>query len=135
MKVAIPVTRDERISAHFGRSPAFLILEVDQGQVRQRELRLNDQAGRVPGGPAHAHADAGPDHGHGHSHDHGRFVHLLRDCHAVVGLGIGPGARLSLESAGIAVRILKAPCTPDAAALQFEAGDLEAEPGPSCHQH
>jgi predicted Fe-Mo cluster-binding NifX family protein len=134
MKIAIPVTRDERISAHFGRSPAFLILDVEQGQVRQRELRLNDQAGQGPGGQAPTHPAAGHDHGHGHPHDHGRFVQLLRDCHAVVGLGIGPGARLSLESAGITVRILNAPCTPNEAALQFEAGALEAEPGPSC-QH
>jgi predicted Fe-Mo cluster-binding NifX family protein len=132
MKVAVPVTRDERISAHFGRSPAFLILDLDQGQVRRRELRLNDQAGQEPIGAIHPHPAAGHDHGHGHPHDHGRFVQLLGDCHAVVGLGIGPGARLSLESCGIKVRILKAPCTPEAAALQFEAGALEAEPGPSC---
>lgn len=134
MRVAIPVTRDEQISAHFGRSPAFLILDVDHGQVHRRAWRPNDQAGSEPEGAAHPHPAAGRDHGHAHPHDHGRFVQLLGDCHAVVGLGIGPGARHSLESGGIKVRILKAPCTPDAAALQFEAGALEAEPGPCC-QH
>ena len=126
MKVAIPVTHDTRISAHFGRSPAFLILDVDQGRIHQRELRPNDQAGTGQ--------DRHPDHAHdhGHGHDHGRFVHLLGDCRAVVGLGMGTGARFSLESAGILVRILKAPCTPEEAAIRFEAGDLEADPGPSC---
>ena len=127
MKVAIPLTREQHISAHFGHSPSFLVLDVEQGRILQREVRPNDQAaahaGHAPG--------SGQSHGHGH-HDHGRFVHLLGDCRAVVGLGMGPGARFSLESAGILVRILKAPCTPEEAAIRFEAGDLEADPGPSC---
>lgn len=127
MKIAIPMTRDQRISAHFGHSPAFLVLDVDQGRILQREVRPNDQA-TAPAG--HGHGPGQP-HGHGH-HDHGRFVHLLGDCRAVVGLGMGPGARFSLESAGILVRILPAPCTPEEAAIRFEAGDLEAAPGPSC---
>lgn len=128
MRVAIPVTRDTRISAHFGRSPAFLILDVDQGQIRRRELRPNDQAGT---GGGHPH-EGDHDHGHTHGHDHGRFVHLLGDCRAVVGLGMGTGARFSLESAGILVRILGAPCSPEEAAIRFEAGLLEADPGPCC---
>lgn len=128
MKVAIPVTRDIRISAHFGRSPAFLVLDVDQGEILHRELRPNDQAGT--GSTPHAHHDHAE--GHSHGHDHGRFVQLLGDCRAVVGLGMGAGARFSLESAGILVRILEAPCAPEEAAIQFEAGRLEGRPGPTC---
>lgn len=125
MKVAIPVLHEPRISAHFGRSPAFLVLTVTQGRIRQRELRPNDQA---PHGQGASH----PAHGDGHGHDHHRFVQLLGDCRAVVGLGMGAGARFALESAGIQVRILDGPCSPEEAALRFEAGLLDTEPGPSC---
>ncbi len=126
MKVAIPVNSETEISAHFGRSPAFSIFTLEKGQIQHRELRPNDQA--TPGmGPDHQ-----PDHPHAHTHDHHRFVRLLGDCRAVVGLGMGAGARRALEAAGIEVRILEAPCAPEEAAIRFESGQLESHPGVCC---
>lgn len=129
MKVAVAVDNRSEISAHFGRSPAFLIFTVENGRVKRREIRTNDQV--VPG-------DSKPkqsDHRHTHAHDHNRFVRLLADCKAVVGLGMGPGARVALESAGIMVRILKAPCAPEEAAIRFESGVLTPDPCMSCGCH
>lgn len=126
MKVAIPITTETEISAHFGRSPAFLVFALEEGRVLGREVRPNDQA--EPGSErAHVHGQA-----HAHAHDHNRFVQLLGDCQAVVGRGMGAGARQSLEAAGLAVRVLKAPCSPEEAALRFARGQLEADPGPTC---
>jgi len=126
MKVAIAITTDSEVSAHFGRSPAFLICSVEQGQIQSREVRANDQA--TPGqNREHQHR---PDHSH--AHDHNRFVQLLGDCHAVIGLGMGSGARLALEAAGINVRLLEQPCPPDEAALRYASGQLEAHPGSCC---
>ena len=127
MKVAIPIDHRSEISAHFGRSPAFLVFTLDHGVIQQRELRTNDQAVPEEG---LLHAD-----GHSHSHDHNRFVRLLGDCAAVIGLGMGSGARVALESAGLKVRILREPCSPEEAAIQFESGLLEANPGLSCGCH
>ena len=133
MKVAIAIDNRSEISAHFGRSPAFLIFTVESGVIEQRKIRANDQA--VPD-KLHTHAGV---HTHAHSHDHNRFVQLLGDCNAVVGLGMGSGARLALESAGIMVRILSEPCSPEEAAINFDSGLLEAIPGVSCgcpsHSH
>lgn len=126
MNVAIAILSETEISAHFGRSPAFLVLSVAGGQIQHREIRINDQA--TPG-MSHDHH---PDHLHTHAHDHHRFVRLLGDCQAVIGLGMGAGARVALESAGIKVRLLDKPCSPEEAALQFEAGLLEAHPGACC---
>lgn len=122
MKVAIPIHSPSRMSAHFGRSPAFLVLEVSDGLVLSQETRVNDQASLGEG-----QHDTRP-HDHGHPHDHNRFAQLLGDCQAVIGLGMGAGARKSLEAAGIAVHLLRTPCTPEEAALRLEAGTLE--PGP-----
>lgn len=136
MKVAIPILTETEISAHFGRSPAFLILTVEQGQIQHQEVRANDQA--RPGLGQHEHR---PDsaQAHAHSHDHNQFVRLLGDCRAVIGLGMGAGARKALESAGIEVLLLAVPCSPEEAALQFASGRLEPSSGIGCacsgHHH
>lgn len=126
MNVAVAILNETEISAHFGRSPAFLVLGVVGGQIRHREIRRNDQA--TPG----VSPDHHPGQPHAHAHDHNRFVRLLGDCQAVLGLGMGAGARVALEAAGIQVRLLEAPCSPEEAALRFEAGLLEASPGACC---
>ena len=129
MKIAIPITTETEISAHFGRSPAFLVFNVEKGQIQAKEVRPNDQAV----------ADHGNDHSHAHAHDHNKFVRLLGDCQAVIGLGMGSGARHALESAGIKVRLLGAMCSPEEAVLQYESGLLESNPGVCCggsgHHH
>jgi predicted Fe-Mo cluster-binding NifX family protein len=136
MKVAIAVNDRTEISAHFGRSPAFLIFSVEKGQIQHREIRANDQATHGTGHHEQNHDSAQP---HIHSHDHNRFVQLLGDCRAVVGLGMGAGARKALETAGIEVRLLDGPCSPEEAALRFESGLLESSPGVCCggsgHHH
>lgn len=133
MKVAIAVNHRSEVSAHFGRSPAFLVFQVEEGQILHREVRANDQAG-VPHGPSHEHGEV-----QAHPHDHNRFVQLLGDCQAVIGLGMGPGARQALESAGITVRLLEAPTSPEEAAIRFETGHLPAGPrscgGGHAHPH
>jgi len=129
MKVAIPVDDHSEVSAHFGRSPAFLIFTLEEGRIKQREIRANDQ---VSAGDTHAQ---GKGHPHAHSHDHNRFVRLLGDCQAVIGLGMGAGARVALEAAGINVRILADSCSPEEAAISYATGRLEANPGISCVCH
>lgn len=136
MKIAIPILTETEISAHFGRSPAFLILTVEQGRIQHRQIRTNDQAGPRLGQHEHSPDSAHPQ---AHSHDHNRFVQLLGDCRAVVGLGMGAGARRALESAGLEVRLLAGPCSPEEAALQFATGRLESSSGLGCacsgHHH
>lgn len=123
MKIAIPVNNRSEMSAHFGRSPAFLIFRVENGQIQHREIRANNQAIN------------GTKHDHSHSHDHNRFAQLLGDCQALIGLGMGAGARLALESAGIKIRLLAGPCSPEDAALRFASGLLEGNPGTCCGDH
>ncbi len=129
MKVAVAIDKRSEVSAHFGRSPAFLVFTLRNGQIEQREIRTNDQA--TTKGP-HTHQGGEL---HAHSHDHNRFVQLLGDCTAVIGLGMGPGARMALESAGIMVRVLSERCAPEEAAIRFESGLLVPDPNISCRCH
>lgn len=129
MKIAIPTMDGQTISAHFGRSRQFLVLEVTKGEIRSRELRANDQVhgSQDPNGEAHACG-----HGHGHDHDHGGFVRLLSDCSAVICGGMGGGARRALEGAGLKVCLVDVDRTPEEAAKAHESGDLQEREGADC---
>ncbi|MDP1831080.1 MAG: NifB/NifX family molybdenum-iron cluster-binding protein [Geothrix sp.] len=121
MRIAFPTTDGARISAHFGRCQSFLILDVDAGTVKSRDIRANDQE---PG--------TGHGHDHGHAHDHNAFVRLLGDCEAVMCGGIGPGARHALESAGLKVHLVPLQSSPEEAAIALATGTFTARTGPSC---
>ncbi len=120
------VTDDGRtISAHFGRARAYLVCTIEGGRVVAEELR--DKAGHHTfaasdeHGPDHDH-DHGHDHGHDHEHQHDRhhdhhagghgtgpgaadrhaaMTEPIRDCAVVLARGMGRGAYLALEQAGL----------------------------------
>lgn len=130
MKVAFPTMDGESISAHFGRSKGFLVLETQGGLVQGRELRENAQAAHdAPLG--HDHAEPGACHGHthggaSHGHDHGAFARLLHDCQVVIVRGMGAGAVHAIQRAGIRVCRVEEGCTPEEA-LNLLASDRLSE--------
>ncbi len=126
MKVAIPSMDGQSISAHFGRSRYFLVVEVAEGLVITREQRSNEQAS---GGSREGHAHGQADH---HGHDHGAFARLLLDCEAVLCGGIGLGARRALEGAGLQVRVIDPALTPEDAARAFVRGDSSTGEAGGC---
>jgi predicted Fe-Mo cluster-binding NifX family protein len=106
MNIAIPTMDERTLSAHFGRSKAFLVFEAEGGQIRSREVRPN-----IHGHQAHGHAEHGQaGHGHGH-HDHGGFIALLHDCSVVLSRGLGAGAWNALRGTG-GPKSRKAPSPP-----------------------
>jgi predicted Fe-Mo cluster-binding NifX family protein len=133
MKIAIPTMDGHSISAHFGKSKAFLVFETEGAAVKTRELRDNDQhKPQIAGQDSHSHEA-------GHHHDHGGFTRLLGDCQAVIVRGMGAGAVQALRSAGIRIYLVEETCSPEAALARFANGQLLAQEGGSCgchgHQH
>ena len=135
MKIAIPTMDGQSISAHFGKSKAFLVFETEGDGIQTRELRDNDQ---------HKAQEAGQDchtqgHEHGQQHDHGGFTRLLSDCQAVIVRGMGAGAAQAMRSAGIRVFLVEAACSPEEAVVRCASGRLLAQDGGLCgcrgHQH
>ena len=119
LKIAAVTDDGRTISAHFGRARAYLVCTVEGGRVVAEELR--DKAGHhtfaASGGHGHEHAH---DHGEGHTHDHTHGDHAgghgtgpgavarhaamtepVRDCAVVLARGMGRGAYLALERAGL----------------------------------
>lgn len=111
MKVAIPYDNGE-IFPHFGKSPAFLIAEIEGKSIRSQEVV--------------------PTEGSGHS----ALVDFLksRGIDAVVCGGIGEGARNGLSGADITV-IAGQGGSAEAALVFFANGDLKDASSGVCDRH
>jgi predicted DNA-binding protein (UPF0251 family)/predicted Fe-Mo cluster-binding NifX family protein len=133
MKIAIPTMDEQTLSAHFGRSKAFLVFDLENGQVKSREVRPNIHGHQAHGHHAHQeHGEIGPGHGH---HDHGGFISLLHDCSVVLSRGMGAGAWHALRSAGMQVYLVQQPVSAEEAIGLFLAGQLTENEEGVCHTH
>ena len=102
MKIAVVTDDGQTISKHFGRARYYLVFTIEAGAVTEQEKR------EKPGHQQFAHEDHEVhlhDHAHGmDAHSADKHVHMLdpiRDCAAAVTGGMGTGAYVSLEQAGI----------------------------------
>ena len=105
MKIAVITDDGITVSQHFGRAAHYLVFTVENGAIAGKELR--DKLG-------HHHFAAEP---HDHDHDHGdprghgfgaqadrrhaRMVEAIQDCDALIVRGMGRGAYLAMQQAGV----------------------------------
>lgn len=101
MKIACITDDGKTISRHFGRANHYLVVEITEGQVLDRELR--DKLG-------HTHfveKDNEVDHTQGSGMDsashrkHGTMAEVIQDCDVLICGGMGRGAYQSMQSFGI----------------------------------
>ena len=127
MKIATPTNDGINISAHFGRCREFLIFEVQNGQVKLIETRIN--AG------CHEHGSGSSDGGV-QLHSHSGFVERLRDCDTVLCGGIGAGAVEALKAGGIPVVLVDTAGSAEQIVTAFQSGTLRPASGGMCQcQH
>ena len=127
MKIATPTNDGINISAHFGRCREFLIFEVQNGQVKLIETRIN--AG------CHEHGSGSSDGG-AQQHSHSGFVERLRDCDTVLCGGIGAGAVEALKAGGIPVVLVDTAGSAEQIVTAFQSGTLQPASGGMCQcQH
>lgn len=96
---------------HFGKTPAFMILDVDEGNV-QKEVVSTDGKG------------------------HGALVGFIKQHHVetLICGGIGQGARDALKAAGIAL-ISGADGDAESVIEKLLAGKLHDDPSGMCNHH
>ena len=123
MKIALPTNDGINISAHFGRCREFLIFEVQNGQVKLIETRIN--AG------CHEHGSGSSDGG-AQQHSHSGFVERLRDCDTVLCGGIGAGAVEALKAGGIPVVLVDTAGSAEQIVTAFQSGTLRPGSGGMC---
>ncbi len=125
MKIAVAVTDGSSVSQHFGRSAGFLVFEVQDKQIKSRELRSNHHTPHAQG------LCHGEQHQHGmgaHSHGHDGVVGLLHDCAVVLCGGMGAGAAQALAQQGIQPFVLPPGHSAEEAVTLYLQGSTQAVP-------
>jgi predicted Fe-Mo cluster-binding NifX family protein len=97
MKIAVASDDERSIASHFGRTRGFLVFEIEDGEIKAKEYRLNTFTGHARGLE-----------GAGHALDrHGPILAALNDCTVVVSHGMGRRIYEDLKQAGIEVFIVE----------------------------
>lgn len=101
MKVAVISDNGTDLSQHFGRAPYYIVFTIEDGKIKQRDLR--EKLGHNQFGGGH--------HEHEHSHEHGQdaashgkhasMAEAISDCEALICGGMGMGAYESLKRLNI----------------------------------
>jgi predicted Fe-Mo cluster-binding NifX family protein len=117
MRIAVPTNDGVSISEHFGRSAAFLIFEIENGQIKSLHSKSN--------GARHSHAQGACDH---HSADHKPHSHAgilaaLEGCDIVICGGMGQKAAEALRSCGTQI-LVAPPASAEDTVVAYLAGKL-----------
>ena len=125
MKIGIPTNDGKSISEHFGRSAAFLIYEVENGEIKSRKLSSNHAQ--------HGHGAGNCHHGSGANtgHNHAGILAALEGCEMVICAGMGQGAAQALARSGKQI-IVTAPGLAEEMVSAYCAGKLPGEVSHFC---
>ncbi len=121
-KIAVPSDDGVTIAAHFGRSACFVVFDTEDGRVTGKEARANSAGGAHHGechGGAHEHG-----HEHGHGHNHETMGQTLRDCDAILCLGMGWRAAEALKAFGVEPLMVRTELPAQEAVEAYLAGTL-----------
>lgn len=105
MKIAVVTDDGTTISQHFGRATKYAVFDIREGEILTRELR--DKAGHHSfhhnhGAHEHDHDDKEGRGMGAHSADkHSQMAATIRDCEVLLARGMGRGAQVSMQQAGI----------------------------------
>lgn len=120
MRVAVPTNDGTSISEHFGRSAAFLIFEIENGQITSREARPNAAQ------HSHAQGSCGDGSGRHEPHSHAGILSSLSGCDVVICAGMGSRAAEALKSGGITPVLVAVLGSAEAAVSAYLKGELRS---------
>lgn len=130
MKVAIATDDYKSVTGHVGRCNGFLIVTVENGEIKETEERENNFTNHGRGNHGHGHHHHGEDHRSGHQ----RLAEGLEDCSHLICHGVGWRLVEDLTVAGIKPILTN---EEDAlqAAIKLENGTLEILEDAECREH
>ena len=126
MKIAFVSDDGEKtISAHFGRAPLYVVVEMEDGKEVARETR-DKMSPHGEQACNHSGEEHGAKHGCGPGSEvkHRNMAYTIADCQALVARGMGWGAFQSLQGYGITPIVNKTKHIDEALKLYLE-GKLE----------
>jgi len=84
MKIAVATNDSRRVTGHIGKCRAFMIFEIENGKVLNKELRENTFTHHKTGEHLHQHHGEG-----GGAHSHSHLIEGLKDCSILISKGGG----------------------------------------------
>jgi len=124
MKIAIASDDEIRIASHLGRTNGFVIVDFEDGKVKNREYRKNDFTG-------HKRGMKGSNHEPG---KHRPILAALKDCDAIISHGMGRRLISDLEVAGIQTYLTKEEDVVNAI-NSYAEGKLDNNPELGCNHN
>lgn len=126
MKIAVVTLDGKTVSQHFGRSPYYSVVTLENGEVKSRELRERRTGHFAPQGPQHgSDLDERGRHGYGPEArmSHATMAQEISDCQVLIAGGMGSGAYENFREAGLDVILTDMRSIEDAVKA-YAAGNL-----------
>lgn len=105
MKIAAITDDGQTISLHFGRAQHYKVYTIEGGEIANRETRSKAGHHDFVHEDDHEHEGQNDPRGHGFGQGaarrHERMIGAIMDCDVVLVRGMGRGAYLAMEEAGI----------------------------------
>lgn len=108
MKIAVVTLDGETVSQHFGRSPYYKIVSVENKKVIKTEMRLRGTGHFAPSRKSEEKSENHhPEGKHGYGADadrkHASMAMEIADCDVLIAGGMGQGAYESFKKSGLSV--------------------------------
>jgi len=129
MKIAVASSDGVDVSRHFGRSANFIVYEIQDNKIVNREIRPNQQTAFAKG-----QCLEGVSHSHDQAHSHADVIEVLKDCQAILCQGMGWRAAEELSAHGIQPLIVEEGLNCDESVASYLRGDIK-KPGAFCSCH
>jgi len=129
MKIAAVTNDGESISQHFGRSRYYKIVSVENGEIKNSEIRERGTGHFAKQQQTESHTDhfdAQGRHGFGREaqNRHAMMAQEIADCDVLIAGGMGAGAYQSFVGAGLNV-VLTDQTNISEAVSKFSKGELK----------
>lgn len=121
MKIAIASDDGKNIASHFGRTRGFIIYDVENFQIKNKQYLENTFTGHVRGLSEEEH----------HADRHGAILSALRGCQAVISCGMGQRIYSELRANGMEAFIVNETDAEQAINLYLRNA-LQDNPGKGC---
>ena len=105
MKIAIVTNNGQTISQHFGRASHYAIFSIENGEVKDTEMRERHTGHKAQQHEHEHHHDHNNNNAHGIGQDekHDAMAKEIADCQVLIAGGMGRGAYMRFFQNGINV--------------------------------
>jgi predicted Fe-Mo cluster-binding NifX family protein len=135
MKIAVASNDLKHVTGHLGRCKSFIIYEIANGKVIDKEVRQNTFTHHAQRKHHHGGGNVqGNGHGGGHHHSHTALVDNLKDCKTLIFQSAGQPLIQSLKEGNI-IPFLTNERMADEAVEKYLNGELIESSENACSSH